>query len=312
MRAFPGKIWQSERRPSCKATSGNLSIPIFFWGEYPNSYSTVRRVWASWPEPCTLYACSSPFHSCSARGRIFRYRSTRRFVLRDNVLGLEHNAYAARQLELYLGGLLSLTCMVLLGFADDALNLKWRHKIWLPLVASIPILVVYYVNYGVTWVVVPKQLRPWLGQSIDLGTGRTRKNSVQPLLSKQHTNSGVLYYAYMACLSIFCTNAINILAGINGVEVGQTMVIVLAILANNLLAMYKWEGAGGLSSEGHNFSFLFMLPLLAVIVALWIYNRQDFELLRSGKERKILTCSTAKTGIRRKSSWATHSATLPA
>jgi UDP-N-acetylglucosamine--dolichyl-phosphate N-acetylglucosaminephosphotransferase len=30
---------------------------------------------------------------------------------------------------------------------------------------------------------------------------------------------GVLYYIYMGMLAVFCTNAINILAGINGIEV---------------------------------------------------------------------------------------------
>ena len=32
----------------------------------------------------------------------------------------------------FLSGLLSICCMVLLGFADDVLNLKWRHKLILP------------------------------------------------------------------------------------------------------------------------------------------------------------------------------------
>ena len=30
---------------------------------------------------------------------------------------------------------------------------------------------------------------------------------------------GPLYYVYMSMLSTFCTNSINILAGVNGVEV---------------------------------------------------------------------------------------------
>ncbi len=32
---------------------------------------------------------------------------------------------------------------------------------------------------------------------------------------------GVYYYVYMGLLAIFCTNAINIYAGINGLEAGQ-------------------------------------------------------------------------------------------
>jgi UDP-N-acetylglucosamine--dolichyl-phosphate N-acetylglucosaminephosphotransferase len=34
----------------------------------------------------------------------------------------------------------------------------------------------------------------------------------------------------MGMLAVFCTNAINILAGINGLEVGQSVVIAAAIM----------------------------------------------------------------------------------
>lgn len=42
--------------------------------------------------------------------------------------------------------------VVLLGFVDDVVDLKWRHKIIVPLVASLPLLVAYK---GLTSVVVP-------------------------------------------------------------------------------------------------------------------------------------------------------------
>ena len=51
---------------------------------------------------------------------------------------------------------------------------------------------------------MPLILRPLIGSTIDLG---------------------ILYYVYMGMLAIFCTNAINILAGINGLEVGQSVII---------------------------------------------------------------------------------------
>ena len=51
--------------------------------------------------------------------------------------------------------------------------------------------------------------RPILGNNIDLG---------------------FLYYIYMGMLAVFCTNAINILAGINGLEVGQSVVIAAAVM----------------------------------------------------------------------------------
>lgn len=60
----------------------------------------------------------------------------------------------------YNAGLLA-TCMaVLLGFADDVVDLKWRHKLIVPTIATFPLLVAYN---GVTSVIVPKLLRPFLG-----------------------------------------------------------------------------------------------------------------------------------------------------
>jgi len=52
---------------------------------------------------------------------------------------------------------------------------------------------------GSTVILMPIQLRAILGQTINLG---------------------IVYYVYMAMLAVFCTNAINIYAGINGLEVG--------------------------------------------------------------------------------------------
>lgn len=49
--------------------------------------------------------------------------------------------------------------MVLLGFADDVLDLPWRYKLLLPTIASLPLLVTYS---GVTTVLMPKMARPLL------------------------------------------------------------------------------------------------------------------------------------------------------
>lgn len=59
--------------------------------------------------------------------------------------------------------------MILLGFADDVLNLRWRHKLMLPTVASLPLLMVYYVNFNSTTVILPICVRGYLGMSIDIG-----------------------------------------------------------------------------------------------------------------------------------------------
>ena len=69
----------------------------------------------------------------------------------------------------YIAALLSICCMIFLGFADDVLNLKWRHKLWLPTMASLPLLMVYFVNFNSTIIIVPKPLRPFVGFDVDLG-----------------------------------------------------------------------------------------------------------------------------------------------
>lgn len=76
------------------------------------------------------------------------------------------------------------------------LDLPWRFKIILPIIASFPIIAVYS---GSTDIIVPFPFRFLFGKYIGLG---------------------ILYYVYMSLLSVFCTNAINIYAGINGLEVG--------------------------------------------------------------------------------------------
>jgi UDP-N-acetylglucosamine--dolichyl-phosphate N-acetylglucosaminephosphotransferase len=69
----------------------------------------------------------------------------------------------------YLAALLSICCMVLLGFADDVLDLRWSVKLLLPLIASLPLLLVYFANYHSTTIILPKPVRPYLGQQWNLG-----------------------------------------------------------------------------------------------------------------------------------------------
>jgi UDP-N-acetylglucosamine--dolichyl-phosphate N-acetylglucosaminephosphotransferase len=58
---------------------------------------------------------------------------------------------------------------VLLGIGDDLFDIRWRHKVLIPAVAVIPMLTVYFVDFGVTQMVVPTFLRPYLGGLFDLG-----------------------------------------------------------------------------------------------------------------------------------------------
>uniref|UniRef100_A0A1B0FP39 UDP-N-acetylglucosamine--dolichyl-phosphate N-acetylglucosaminephosphotransferase n=1 Tax=Glossina morsitans morsitans TaxID=37546 RepID=A0A1B0FP39_GLOMM len=146
-----------------------------------------------------------------------------------------------------LVALLSIAVMMLLGFIDDIFDLRWRYKLVLPSIAMIPLLMVYAVYYNLTTIIMPKFLRTFVGYSLDIGA---------------------LYYIYMGMLAVFCTNAINILAGINGLEVGQSLIISTSILLFNFI-----ELSLGHQVDAHKFSIYLMLPFLAVSLALWKFNK---------------------------------------
>ena len=74
------------------------------------------------------------------------------------------------QLSVYLSSLLSLLIATMLGFLDDVFDIRWRHKLPIPIIASIPLLMVYYSERGNTNVVVPLPLRPLFGTLVNLGT----------------------------------------------------------------------------------------------------------------------------------------------
>lgn len=67
---------------------------------------------------------------------------------------------------------------------------------------------------------------------------------------------------------MFCTNAINILAGINGLEVGQSIVISSSILMFNFIELSRNSEA-----TQHAFSIYFVMPFLAASLALWKFNK---------------------------------------
>lgn len=161
----------------------------------------------------------------------------------------------------------------LLGITDDILDLRWRHKVLIPALASLPLLLVYYVDFGVTSIVAPRFLLRYI-----------------PKTSVTNPDSGLihlgpLYYAYMAALSIFAPNSINILAGINGIEVAQSIVVALLLMINSSLYLIPFPGNPILGSsppprayphpatDSHLFTLYLLLPFLAVSIALYTQNR---------------------------------------
>lgn len=142
----------------------------------------------------------------------------------------------------YNAALLSICMVVLLGFIDDVVDLRWSHKLIVPTIASFPLLVAYN---GITTILVPTIFRPLLDTTMDLG---------------------IFYYIYMGSLSIFCTNAINIYAGINGIEVGQSFIIGCFICTHNLLELNSDRLSTTYSN--HLFSLTLMIPFLLTTLAL--------------------------------------------
>lgn len=153
----------------------------------------------------------------------------------------------------YMSALLSISCMILLGFVDDVLNLPWRHKFMFPALASLPLLMVYYSTSGNTFIMLPKFVASIFNQypAIDLG---------------------VVYYVFMAMLAIFCTNAINILAGVNGLEVGQSIVIACGLLFNNLYNIFFLPVPYQNHLEYQALSCIILIPFIFVSIPLLIMN----------------------------------------
>ncbi|VDP39789.1 unnamed protein product [Soboliphyme baturini] len=120
----------------------------------------------------------------------------------------------------FLSALLSICCMIFLGFADDVLDLRWRHKLLFPSIASLPLLMVYAANCNSTSFIIPIPLRHFLPKELFC------------LL-------GIFYYIYIGMLAVFCTNSINILAGINGLEAGQSLIIAISIAVFNVIQLYR-------------------------------------------------------------------------
>ncbi|CAN6484928.1 unnamed protein product [Victoria cruziana] len=147
----------------------------------------------------------------------------------------------------YNAALASICFMLLLGFVDDVLDVPWRVKLLLPSIAALPLLMAYA---GHTTIIVPKPLIPYVGSKVlDLGW---------------------IYKVYMGLLAVFCTNSINIHAGLNGLEAGQTIVIASAVLIHNTMQIGRSSDPE--YQQAHAFSIYLIQPLLATSLALLSYN----------------------------------------
>lgn len=163
--------------------------------------------------------------------------------------------------------LLSVCFMLFLGFTDDVLDWPWRYKLVLPSVASLPLLCCYN---GSTTIVVPIQLRSLLWSNGHVTKFGDLLGYLITIDSKAHgalIDINLFYLLYMGMLAVFCTNAINIFAGINGLEVGQSYVIGCAILVHNLV-----EISAGRLVDNHMFSVMTVLSFIGVSGGLLKHN----------------------------------------
>jgi len=106
----------------------------------------------------------------------------------------------------HLATFVTVLSTILLGFADDMLDLLWRYKLIFPFFIIIPLVSVFSGHTHVS-VIYPFTLI--FGNTIELG---------------------FLFHIYITLLGIYKTNTINIYAGINGLEVGQSIVAAAGML----------------------------------------------------------------------------------
>lgn len=150
-----------------------------------------------------------------------------------------------------IAALISIFAMLMLGFIDDCYDLRWRCKLLFPFAASVPLLSVYYYSYRDRTTILVPQI---LAKQLDIN---------------ENLNLGPFYYIYMLMFVIFCTNSINIYAGINGLEVGQTLVLTLTTVLYNIIEITTKSDC----DEIHILSLQLLLPFLFCSLALYKFNR---------------------------------------
>ena len=66
-------------------------------------------------------------------------------------------------------------------------------------------------------------------------------------------SKGLVYYIYMGMLTVFCTNSINIYAGVNGLEVGQSLIIASSIMLHNLIVSFDLKLFSKIKKLGNSY-----------------------------------------------------------
>lgn len=132
---------------------------------------------------------------------------------------------------------------ILLGFADDMLDLLWRYKLIFPFFIVIPLVSVYSGSTHVS-VIYPFSLM--FGPTLEIG---------------------FLFHIYITLLGIYKTNTINIYAGINGLEVGQSIVA-----ASGMLLYFAADILLNGNSSKYLYSSFLLISFLGTAIALMKLN----------------------------------------
>lgn len=172
-----------------------------------------------------------------------------------------------QQRVIFNSALFSICFMIFLGFADDTLDLKWRYKLFLPTIASLPLLSTYS---GSTAMYMPQPLASLFmsnGQLTVLGRALDYVVTVDTAADGKIIELGYFFLMFMGLQSVFCTNAINILAGINGLECGQSYVIACSLLFFKLFEIVR-SGGG----EHEMFAIIMIMPFIGTSLGLLRHN----------------------------------------
>ena len=96
-----------------------------------------------------------------------------------------------------------------MGLLDDFMDLKWRYKAFMPLIAALPLM--YYVFEG-------------------LQTGAIRTSISLPFLGTIHFGA---YYVFLIVplIVMIVTNTVNQLGGLNGLETICPAIVILGLMA---------------------------------------------------------------------------------
>lgn len=193
----------------------------------------------------------------------------------------------------YNAAILSISLMTLLGFVDDVIELRWRYKLVIPCIATLPLAQAYWSQHQSTTIVFPsycytstliqaswgrfwalrKKISRFWAKSCPSSPRSAASPTAQRSISVEQRIGYHLdgwYYIYIVMLCIFCTNSINIYAGINGLEVGQSIVIACSLLFINIVDIIIGGDADYV--QNHVFSATMVLPFIAASLALFDFN----------------------------------------